>query len=237
MSNSYFKFKQFNVNQDKTAMKVGVDSVLLGAWTKVENSKLILDVGTGTGLLSLMLAQKSNAKITSIEINEDAYNQAIENVNNSIWKNRISVINISLQNFVEICKDKFDLIICNPPYFVNSFKSPENSKNTAKHNEELSLNDLFEGVKLLLCEKGKFSLVYPFEQKEMLIKTAENKKLFPVEISKISGNENKKPNRIFVKFSHEKAEVIYSEIYIRDSLSGEYTDEYKKLTKDYYLAF
>jgi len=234
MPNNYFKFKQFTVYQDKTAMKVGVDSVLLAAWTNVNNVNSILDIGTGTGLLSLMLAQKTDAKITAIEIDKDAYSQAIENINISKWKTQIQVVLTSFQNFHDN-NSKFDLIICNPPYFINSLKSLQKQRNTARHNDDLSLNDLFKGVKKILSEKGRMTLIYPYEQKELLFEVANNYKLYPSKALIIRGNENKKPNRIIIEFLHQKTEIKTEKINIRNSATNSYSGKYKEITKDYYL--
>jgi len=235
MSNNYLKFKQFTIYQDKTAMKVGVDSVLLGAWTVVDSSNSILDIGTGTGLLGLMLAQKSKAKITAIEIDESAFKQAVENVADSKWNMKIKVLNISLQDFCKDNNSKFDLIISNPPYFINSLKSIQKQRSIARHDGSLNLDDLFSGVKKLLSLKGKFSLIYPYEQKEQLLKMSENYNLYPIKILIVRGNENKKPNRVIVEFTYNKTEIEIKEINIRNSLTNTYSDKYKEITKNYYL--
>lgn len=217
-------------------MKVGVDSVVLGAWTKPETAKTILDIGTGTGLLSLMLSQKSEAKITAIEIDEDSYHQAIENVASSKWKDRIDIIHSSFKEFVNKTKDSFDLIICNPPYFINSLKSPVKNRNTARHDDHLNLDDLFFGSKGLLSKNGSLNLIYPYGQKEVLIRIAEKYGFYPANILILQGNRNKKPNRIIVEFKFQKTKLEIDELCIR-SLTNDYTVEYKQLTKDYYLGF
>ncbi|RLD83229.1 MAG: tRNA (adenosine(37)-N6)-methyltransferase TrmM [Bacteroidetes bacterium] len=236
MSNNYFQFKQFTVYQDKTAMKVGVDSVVLGAWTKIEKVKSILDIGAGTGLLSLMLAQKSEAKITAVEIDASSYNQAVENVTNSKWGGRIDVIHSSFQEFVNKTKDSFDLIICNPPYFVDSLKSPKENRNTARHDDYLSLDELFSGSKEILSENGRLNLIYPYQQKANLMGVAENYGFYPIKLIIIRGNENKNPNRIIVEFKFIESKIETEELCIRN-LTNDYTKEYKNLTGDYYLKF
>ncbi len=235
MPNNYFKFKQFTVHQDKTAMKVGVDSVLLAAWTDINNINSILDIGTGTGLLSLMLAQKSDAKITAIEIDKSAYNQAVANVNISKWKTQIQVILTTFQNFYDN-SSKFDLIICNPPYFINSLKSSQKQRNTARHDDNLSLYDLFKGVKKILSEKGKMTLIYPYEQKELLLKVANHYNLYPSKELIVRGNENKQPNRIIIELLHQRIKIKTEEINIRNSATNSYSEKYKEITKDYYLS-
>ena len=128
MPNDYFKFKQFTIHQDKCAMKVGTDGVLLGAWAECANAKGILDIGTGTGLIALMIAQRSNAKIDAVEIDETASKQAKENIKKSLWNDRIEILNISFQDFSKSTNEKYDLIVSNPPYFQNSLYAPDEKR-------------------------------------------------------------------------------------------------------------
>ncbi len=218
-------------------MKVGVDGVLLGAWAKVGNAKTILDIGTGTGLLSLMLAQKCGAFINSIEVDLGSYQQAKFNIENSVWKDRISIGQISFQDFCLKSKSSFDFIICNPPYFVKSLKSLDEKRNTARHNDSLPLDVLFKGVSKLLSESGRFVLIYPFEQRESLVKEAFNHQLYAINELIVRGTEKKKPNRILVEYSKENKECLLNDLIIRDHLNNDYTPEYKEITRDYYLSF
>ncbi|MFN8257332.1 MAG: methyltransferase [Bacteroidales bacterium] len=237
MSNTYFKFKQFTVNQDKTSMKVGVDGVLLGAWADATGVKSILDIGTGTGLLSLMLAQKSDASITAIEIDEDAFKQACMNFENSRWKDRIDLHHISFQNFMDNSNRKFDLIICNPPYFVKSLKSADSKRNIARHDDLLPLETLLFGVSRLLSVKGRFYIIYPYLQLDDLVAVAEKNTLYPAKKLIVKGKSTKLPNRVIVEFFFNKKDCLAQEIVVRNFSNNEYTDEYKKLTSGYYLAF
>lgn len=218
-------------------MKVGVDSVLLGAWVQVENSEKILDIGTGTGILSLMLAQKSNANITAIDIDKNAYSQAKENVKISPWASRINVLNIDLLEFSLKEQGNFDLIICNPPYFTKSLNSPDEQRNLARHDNLLSLDNLLEHSKKLLTPTGNFSMIYPYDKKELLLSVAEKHGLYPIRVLIIKGNELKQPNRIIVTFSAKKTEFSTEILSVREVEKNEYTTEYKELTKDFYLAF
>ena len=142
MSNQFFNFKQFTVYQDKCAMKVEIDGVLLGSWTPINDAKKILDIGTGTGLIALMLAQRSDAEILGIDIDNNAFLQATENIKNAPWSNRITLIENSIQEFSESTTMRFDLIVSNPPYFVDSFKSPSESRTKARHTDFLLHEDL-----------------------------------------------------------------------------------------------
>ncbi len=240
MSNNYFKFKQFTVFQDKTAMKVGVDSVLLGAWIKCRNAQNILDIGTGTGLLALMLAQKSDAKITAVEIDRNAYEQACENVENSIWNN-IEPVNLDIQEFAKHAKSKFDLIVCNPPYFHKSTAAENAQRTIARHDDNLTINALFQAVANLISPQGSFYLIYPYERKYELLSEAAKYNLQTVQMLAAKGNELKKPNRILIEFSPKNADnaknncAIEQTMNIRNSATNKYSREYIEMTKDYYF--
>jgi tRNA1Val (adenine37-N6)-methyltransferase len=237
MGNQYFKFKQFTINQHNTAMKVGVDAVLLGSWADPGNAKEVLDIGTGTGLLSLMLAQKSEASITAIDIDTGSYGQAFANVKASKWYDRIEVHNISIQEFAIKTSKRFDFIICNPPFFNSTLVSPDNKRTMARHDASLGLNELFSCVVGLLNENGRFLMIYQYDRKEEVISEATNFELYPSKALVIKGNEHKNPNRIVFEFGRESGICIESEIAIRNSATNEYTEKYKQMTKDYYLKF
>jgi tRNA1Val (adenine37-N6)-methyltransferase len=237
MGNSFFRFKQFVVNQENTAMKVGVDGVLLGAWANPGKAQSILDIGTGTGLLSLMLAQKSEAFITALEIEEGACRQAIENIRNSKWANRIEVKKSSIQDFARTNSEKFDFIICNPPYFNSSLNSPDEKRNLARQDRTLGLTEFLSCADKLLQKAGRFVIIYPYDRMEELISEAGVFKLFPERICLVKGNERKIPNRLMVEFGKNGQNCQKSEIVIRDSFTNEYTYAYISLVKEYYLNF
>src|ERR1700752_3281199 len=159
-----FVFKKFTVFQHDSAHKVGTDAVLIGAWAQVEKAKSILDIGTGTGIIALMMAQKSQAHIDAIDIEQSSYKQACENVKHASWQERISVQQISLQDYVKSCEKKFDIIITTPPYFVDSFKAPDEERSHARHNDTLPFADLIDGVKHLLEPNGKFYIILPTKE-------------------------------------------------------------------------
>ena len=162
--NTYFQFKQFKIIQEKAAMKVNTDGVLLAAWTNLEGVKTALDIGAGTGLISLMLAQVSDSIITGVEIEKNAAEEAVQNVQNSKWASRVSIINSSFQEFANVAESKFDLIITNPPFFTNSLKNAKPHLSMARHNHLLPFADIIAGAKQLLSETGKLSLILPFDQ-------------------------------------------------------------------------
>lgn len=216
-------------------MKVGVDSVVLGAWTNTENVNSVLDIGTGTGLLALMLAQKSKAQITAIEMDGNAYNQAVENINSSKWSDRVEALYIPFQEFVKKTKKRFDLIICNPPFFVNALKSPRQNRNTARHDDYLSLDELFSGSKEVLSENGSLNLIYPYLQKNDLISVAEKYGFYPAKVLNLKANEDKNLYRLAVEFVFKDTILKKDTMEIRNTLTNDYSDKFKALTGDYYL--
>tara|TARA_B110000037_G_scaffold209472_1_gene258663 strand:- start:6607 stop:7308 length:702 start_codon:yes stop_codon:yes gene_type:complete len=228
-----FHFKQFKLHQDKTAMKVGTDGVLLGAWVNCKNAKSIIDIGTGTGLISLMLAQKNkSAQILAIEIDKGAAIQANENIEDSKWKDRIIVKQTSLQDFQT--QEKFDLIVSNPPFFNNTFKAESNSRNNARQTESLSFNYLLERTASLLTTNGKASFILPFSEKENFISIAKEQQLFLNNILYVKGNIKTEIKRILVEFSVKETEIKEETISIEIS-RHKYTKEYIELVKDFYL--
>ena len=235
MPNTWFQFKQFRINQDKTAMKVGVDSVLLGAVANFNKPKTILDIGAGTGLLSFMSEQRTDAQIIALEIDEDAYKQCIENIvlNNKIES--IKAYHISVQDFAKQSNQKFDHIISNPPYFDNSFQAENRQRNIARHSQELTHVELISSVSKLLSEKGTFTLILPYEKHENFIQFSLEKRLYSVRKIIVFPNEIKESNRVIMEFSKIKKELFEEKIYIRNSKTNEYSKEYKNLTKDFYL--
>lgn len=238
MSNSSFAFKQFVIQQDRCAMKVGTDAVLLGAWVLPSDSKTILDIGTGTGIISLMLAQKSKASITAIDIDKEAVEQASINFKASKFSDQLSAVNLSLQEFVRSTGEKFDLIVTNPPYFVGSLKSSDTNRSTARHTDQLPFNELIDGVKSLLNPKGKFCLILPKNEAIKFREMAEQKgfqlsKLLRVR-TRLDKDEEK---RQIMQFEYHPSGFSESTLVIEKDERMSYTEEYKKLTKDYYINF
>ena len=232
MSNSYFKFKKFTIWHDKCAMKVGTDGVLLGAWVNVDNATKILDIGTGTGVVALMLAQRSDAEIIGIEIDSDAAEQASYNANESSWKNRIKIIN---QDFIHYnSKELFDVIVSNPPYFKNSIKSNDDKRNLARHVSSLNYQMLVEKAASLLLPTGSFSIIVPFDVIEDLEKYACEVGLFPIRKLLIETKPGLAPKRCIVTFNYNHHECVNETILI-ETQRHIYTDEYINLTKDFYL--
>lgn len=233
-----FSFKQFTVNQDRCAMKVGTDGVLLGSWASLESCpQSILDIGSGTGLIALMLAQRSEAlQIDAVEIDEDAYEQCVENFENSPWADRLFCFHASLDEFADEMEDeKYDLIVSNPPYFVPNEAEPipENRKK-ARFYDSLPFEDLVSYASLLLSEKGELAIVIPFEEEVNLVALAKEKQLYPFKITRVQGTEKSPVKRTLIQFSFVKQIAIENKL-ILEIARHHYTDEFKELTKDFYL--
>ncbi|KAA6342981.1 tRNA1(Val) (adenine(37)-N6)-methyltransferase [termite gut metagenome] len=232
MANSLFHFKQFTIRQDGCAMKVGTDGVLLGAWTPVESVRHILDVGTGTGLIALMLAQRSPAAITALEIDESSARQAHENVIRSPWSSRVEVVCADFRTFVS--DNKYDSIVSNPPYFVGSLKSPNEQRNTARHDSQLNYSDLLQGVKRLLSPHGAFTLIIPTITATKVTTAAYNYGLFPFRRLDVITKPGGTAKRTLIAFSFFKQKCS-EEVLLTEISRRQYTDKYITLIKDYFL--
>lgn len=232
MPNPYFSFKRFTVYHDKCAMKVGTDGVLLGAWTNVNTSQRILDIGTGSGLVALMLAQRCEASITAIDIDSEAVEQAQININASNWKNRMEVIHTDLCKYSP--QNLFDTIVSNPPYFIDSLKCDDIQRNTARHNDTLTSEQLFENVSQMLCPEGEFSLILPFEQSESAISIAEKYGLHPTRHTRVITRPGLPPKRSLLAFKKRPEEYIPQDLVI-ELERHVYSEEYIALTKEFYL--
>lgn len=239
MSNEIFEFKKFSIKQDRCAMKVGTDAVLLGSWVNTEGCNNILDIGTGTGIIALMLAQKTSSHITALEIDQASFEQATDNVLQSPFKGQISVVNKAFQAYWKANPSKFDLIVSNPPYFVDSLKSNDTTRSTARHADVLPFNELLEGVNQILSPQGKFCLILPKKEAEYFCKLAEQKNLYLAKLLRVRNSPDKEEDkRHIMQFSFGKHHYTEQSLYIRTSSNPpEYSPEYKELTMDYYLHF
>lgn len=236
MSNSYFEFKQFVICHDKCAMKVGTDGVLLGAWTEVESGvRRLLDIGTGSGLIAIMLAQKCGAEIVGIDIDSDAAKQAQSNADISPWKERIQVFQADVRSFAP--KNSFDLIVCNPPFFTESLLCPDRKRNEARHNDSLPFDVLIHKVSEWLSNNGLFNVILPAKNLDMFIQCAWESDLNLYRKCLVSSKPDLAPKRILLSFRKGPAPYPASESLVVRNVDGTYTDEYKRLTKDYYLYF
>ncbi|MCX6232482.1 MAG: methyltransferase [Bacteroidetes bacterium] len=236
MTRKAFQFKQFKVFHDQATMKVGTDAVLLGAWSNINNVNNILDIGTGSGIIALMLAQRSDALIDAIEIDESSARQAIDNFSLSPWKERMRVLQTSFLKYSTTCTKKYDLFVSNPPYFHNSLKSQESNRNLARHNDELPFEDLVSGIAGLLNESGKACIILPVNESNTLKETALKHGLYCNFQTEVVSKAGHRPNRLLMEFSKQKRETIISSICIMNA-DLNYTEDFKSLTKDFYLDF
>jgi tRNA1Val (adenine37-N6)-methyltransferase len=233
---SKFQFKQFSIQQDRCAMKIGTDGVLLGAWVSLEkNPQSILDIGAGTGILSLQLAQRCQAEtLEAIEIDEDAFEQCVGNFENSPWGDRLFCFHASAQEYAAEMEEEYDLIISNPPFYSDEYKSGDNKRNTARFTDTLPFRDLAIFAYQFLSEKGIFALILPRKEEENFIALALEVGLFPKRICRVKGNPTSEVKRSLMEFIFEKFEIIEEELTIEISRHV-YTEAYKNLVKDFYL--
>lgn len=234
--NKPFKFKQFTIDQNRCAMKIGTDSVLLGAWTSLANRPFsILDIGSGTGILSLMLAQRSHAgTIEAIEIDDEAFEQCSENFENSPWSDRLFCFHASLLEYVEAVADKFDLIVCNPPFYSENYKTDDSARDLARFNDAMPFEHLIYAVANLLSDDGVFSLIIPHKEETRLKDLASQVGLYLNRSLHVKGNPESAIKRSLLEFSFQDHTAEPSVLIIETS-RHQYTEDYVHLTKDFYL--
>jgi tRNA1Val (adenine37-N6)-methyltransferase len=239
MSNAYFAFKEFTIKQDKCAMKVGTDAVLLGSWVlPTESEKEILDIGTGTGLLALMMAQRSKANIDAIDIDTCAIEQATGNIAESKWADRIQLHHAALQDFKHITNKKYDLIISNPPYFVDSFKANDASRNSARHADQLPFKELLESAMQLLSSTGRLCVILPAKESEVMRDLASQMGIkLSVLVRVFTKADADYEKRHILQFQAAPKKFEEDKIVIENHVRHDYTYEYKSLTKDFYIHF
>ena len=234
---SQFKFKQFTVQQDKSAMKIGTDSVLLGAWCPIDNNPIsILDIGSGTGILSLMLAQRTFAdQIDALEIDENAYEESVENFENSPWSDRLFCFHAGLVEFVDEPEDEYDIIISNPPFYSEDFKTDNSQRDLARFQDALPFEDLIEVADLLLSENGIFAVIIPYKEEERFIDLCAEVELFPIKVTRVKGSHKTPIVRSLLAFKRFELSVLTADELVIEINRHEYTDDYINLTKDFYL--
>ena len=217
-------------------MKMGTDAVLLGAWVDVDNYPFsIFDIGSGTGILALMIAQRSHAEvIDAIEIDENAYEQCVDNFENSPWSDRLFCYHASLEEFADEVEDSYDIIISNPPFYSEDYKSDNSQRDLARFADALPFEHLLKSVSILLSEEGRFSVIIPFREEEKFIGLASRVHLFPNRILRVKGNANSETKRSLIELSFSKSEIKLEELIIEIE-RHQYTEDYINLTKDFYL--
>lgn len=215
-------------------MRVGTDGVLLGAWTNVEGAERILDIGAGTGLIALMLAQRSMAMIDAVELHADAAADAADNFRRSPWSDRLRLIHDDFRAFSHSSPSKYDLVVSNPPFFVNSLKSANPDLAIARHTDTLGFAELIGGARRLLNPDGRLAVIIPFDSLEEFRETARLEGFYLRQLVRVIPKAGKQPKRVLLEFSLLPGYPEISELIIHHSLT-DYTPEYSALTRDFYL--
>ncbi|MGY0407503.1 MAG: tRNA1(Val) (adenine(37)-N6)-methyltransferase [Polaribacter sp.] len=234
-----FQFKEFTVCQEKTAMKIGTDAVLLGAWVSVnECTNTILDIGSGTGVIALMLTQRFNAQIIdAVEIDENAHEQTVENFEQSDWGDRLYCYHAAFQEFAtQIAEEEetYDCIVSNPPFYTDAFKTKNDARNTARFTSSLTFDELLKGVSKILSKDGTFAVIIPYKEEENFVALALKYSLFLNRSCRVQGNLSSEIKRSLLQFSlHQK--TIKTAHLIIETARHKYTEAYINLTKDFYL--
>lgn len=240
MTSKPFQFKQFAIAQDQCAAKIGTDGVLLGAWTCLDSEPdSILDIGTGTGVIALMLAQRSFAEtIDALELDDNAYEQATENFENSDWADRLFCYHAHLYEFATEIDDQYDLIVSNPPFYEAEYKSKDVTRDQARFEDAMPFELLIGAVQRLLSEQGRFNVILPYQREQEFIDIAEKGSLFPARIMRVQGTPSSEIKRSLVEFCfRESAPISRLQIdaIIIEKSRHDYTDDYINLVKDFYL--
>ncbi|MBR6439468.1 MAG: methyltransferase [Bacteroidales bacterium] len=216
-------------------MKIGTDAIILGRWVEVSEKDDVLDIGTGCGLLPLMLAQKGIKSADAVEIDKDSYEEATQNFKNSAWNSRLLAINEDVKEYSGHCSKKYDLIVSNPPFYFGDNIPEKAKKGLARHTNTLSYKDLLVSVKRLLKPEGRFALVLPAIESKTFLKEAENQGFYLQKEMKIVPIEGKEPNRINMQLVVNQVDNIKSETFVLRNPDHSFTKDYKEFLKDYYL--
>jgi tRNA1Val (adenine37-N6)-methyltransferase len=237
MANSYFRFKQFKILQEKSAMRVNTDGVLLGSWADVSGAQRILDVGTGTGVVALMVAQRNpSAMVDAVEIDPLSAEEAAGNAARSPWANRVRVVCASFQGFASSAEFRYDLIVSNPPYFSHSLKPPDDRRTLTRHTDTLPTPDLLEGITKLMLPEGRFCGIFPYAEGNVFIAQASRNGLFCSKKLNIQPKPGDRTLRVLVQLEAEKKATVESSLCIHLA-DGTFSKDYRNLTSEFYIHF
>ena len=232
-----FFFKKFGMFHHRSTMRVGTDAVLFAQWVEVMTSDNALDVGTGSGVIPLILAQKGVGSVDAVELDSDSYEEANMNFNISVYSDKLSVVQSDVRTYADDIEKKYDLIVSNPPYYASDVKPIKEKKVMARHVSTLSFRDLLVAAKKMMKEDARFALVLPFYESRLFIKEAESLGFYLQKEFLISPIEGKDPNRVNMQFVLNKVEKVETELFTIRNKDYSYTEEYKEFLKDFYLDF
>lgn len=231
-----FYFKQFTVHQDRCAMKIGTDGVLLGAWAEVSHAQQILDIGTGSGVIALMLAQRTEtARLHAVEVDADAYQQAFENVQATPWADRVRVFHAPIQDFAQTSSDQYDLIVSNPPFFSGGTFSASQDRNSVRHTIKLPHGDLLQAVRKLLSAEGSFCVVLPLIEGLRFSELAQDYHLFCTKMTEVRPKADKPVERLLMQFQRNPRPLLKDSLVVQREERNDWTEAYIKLTGEFYL--
>jgi tRNA1Val (adenine37-N6)-methyltransferase len=231
-----FQFKQFVIHQDRCTMKVGTDGVLLGAWADVTGVRKVLDIGAGTGVIAVMLGQRTeSAEVHAVEIDKDSFCQARENMAAAPWGERLRVLHVSIQEYMRGAEDRYDLIVSNPPFFSGGTFSNNQDRNSVRHTVKLPHGDLLTAVRTLLEEKGRFCVILPFLEGLRFEELARTYKLYCTRKMEVKPKEEKPTERLLLQFERQEKEQLRETLVIQKEERNDWTEEYMALTGDFYL--
>lgn len=231
-----FYFKQFTIHQDRCSMKVGTDGVLLGAWANTDDASFILDVGTGSGLIAIMLAQRaSEAEIHAVEVDQAAAEQARENMNASPWKDRLKVLNTSIQEYARVAAHGYDLIVSNPPFFSGGTFSHNQDRTSVRHTVKLPHGDLLSAVRNLLSPQGRFSLILPYIEGLRFQELAREYHLYCTRVTEVKPRKDKPVERLLMQFERKEGSLEKGFLTIQHEERNDWTEDYVRLAGDFYL--
>ena len=232
-----FFFKKFGMFHHRSTMRIGTDAVLFAQWVEVSSADHALDIGTGSGIIPLILAQKGVGAVDAVELDSDSYEEAALNFNISVYSDRLSVVQNDVRNYAENVSEKYDLIVSNPPYYASDVKPIKEKKVMARHVSTLSFRDLLLSAKKMMKDDGRLALVLPFYESRLFIKEAETLGFNLQKEFLIAPIEGKEPNRVNMQFVMKEVESVESKLFTIRNKDYSYTEEYKEFLKDYYLDF